>query len=277
MTPGFDPDSVANRLSPAGRAALNELVETYRLRLLESVHQASPEGDITVSDLLHHSVRNRHSDIEFDRRYAAEDVYRFRRDQRVLWAAALVSLALGMFVVMIGFAGYLGWDLDQVSGPVAAGIGAAGVITSYGTVLIAITNRMRLRRRLRDLEYRSAVNYRFYPPSETDDDTADPKWQAFARAGLFMAGWREVEAALYRLGRDRLGTDLSSHMALSSIVLALTKEGALSENSAQEARWAVDLRNRLAHGDGTETVSERDIDRLARLAEALRAAAEHTS
>lgn len=278
MTQNFEPGKIVNRLSPAARETLNELVESYRLRLLQSVDQAAPDGEVSASDLLRNAVQMESHDIELEQvRHAAEDAYRARRDQVFLFASAFVSLILALLVGMIGLGRFIGWDLDSLTGPVAAAVAASGIVAAYATLLIALTNRMRLRRRMRDLEYRQAMHYNWATPAVHLDSNTEATSQKYARAGLFMAGWREVEESLYRLGRDILGTDPSKHMALSTIVIALTKQGVLAESAAREAQWAVDVRNRLVHGDGMLAVSESDVQRLARLANTLGAIAEHSS
>lgn len=278
MTQSFEPAQIVQRLTPAAKEALEELVEAYRLRLLESVNDAAPEGDVSASELLRHTVQGWSVGLDLEQlQYATERAHRARRNQVLLLTSALVSLMLGVLVSMVGLAPLFGWEPRRISGAIAVSVGGAGILAGYATLLIAINNRMRLRRRARELEYRQAVNYRPGRMGQNMDDNDEPEFHKFARTGLFMTGWREVEESLYRLGRDHLGTDPNRRMTLSSIVLALTKSGVLAESAAQEARWAVDLRNRLVHGDGTHTVSERDLERLARLTDALAANSEHTN
>lgn len=253
MSDTRDIRSVALRLTPAAREALEEVVGAYRERLLEQVELDHPDGDITGIDLLR-SVYAEPSPADAAR-LAAElanidgaIVYREYVQRRatafgILLVSAAIAFAAAAAILPMLFPAFGVFNLAIV------GVALAG---SVALITFAVLNNLRAERSVRMArEERRLVEYqgltRQLPPSDrvgTKDGSS-----SFGAAAEFLDGWNEIERLLMRLAEYTLDTLPGKRLSFSTALKQVNYLNILTDYEVQQVRDLLTIRNDLVHGE----------------------------
>lgn len=250
-TPGIR--SVVSRLSPAARVALEEVVDTYRTRLLDQVELDHPDEDITGIDLLR-SVYAEPSAVDAAR-LAAE---LSNIDQAIAYREYLQRRATVRGIFLVGGATAFAaaaailptlFPALGVLNIAVVGVALAGAVA---LATIAVLNNARAEQSVRIArEERSLVEYegltRRLPPSdrvETKDGTS-----SFGAAAEFLEGWNEIERLLTLLAEYTLDNPPGKRLSFSTALKQVSYLEKLSDYEVKQVRELLTIRNDLVHGE----------------------------
>lgn len=229
-----------NKLTPAARQALDELVSDYRSQLLLGARDSAARlGDLR--ELSVHDIMAGFGRVQ-SRLTGASATAVERLLSTYLWGGALVGLG-GLLTYMIRELLANRNFVDQL--PLVASIaGFAMAALSYTYLRMRRSRAMRLAIRRSDY---------FESPDAL---------------GAFIARWRELELAIRRIASEKLGESAAA-APISTLIESLAERGIVTLEDSVKLRGLASLRNQIVHGGQQiplEAVSSamRDVERVAR-------------
>lgn len=227
-----------DKLTPAAKHALDELVEDYRAELLlragDSASRLGELREISVHDIVS-AVGSRQRQLFGIVRSPLERILR-------------IYTLIGALVGAVAFLWFLIEEvavLSQVGSRLSLMAAAMGFIMAVVSYVL-----LRVRRQP------------FYMARREMDEERPREYH-----GLFLAQWSEVEMALRRMAAVRLGESASGGPILR-LIERLGNEGVLSPDDHRQLQRILQLRNALAHGRPAAT-DQRQFIEVSREAERL--------
>lgn len=217
-----------DKLTPAARQALDELVSDYRAQLLlragDSASRLGELREISVHDIVAAVGRQQRQLFGMPRSPM----------ERLLTMYAVVFALIGGGA-FIWFLAQQILTLREFGSQVSLMVAAMGFSVAVGSYLLL---RARQRRFYLDLRGSDEERLRDYH-------------------GMYLAQWSEIEVALRKVAAVQLG-ESAAGVPISRLIEHLAKEGRLSDGERVQLLQFLELRNALAHGRSTGT-HEREI------------------
>ncbi len=210
-----------DKLTPAARQALEELVTEYRDRLLlgarESASRLGELREISVHDIMTSFGRGELRWRPFSR--AIDQATRL-----YVWSG--LAVAAGALLFLVGREAASGKSLEQnwplLSALVGMGVAAFGYIAN-----LLLSRRLPAR------------------PFGSEFDARPP----FEYVGRYLALWRDLELALRDTAASQLG-ESAANAPMSILLEVLDSKGVLSDRESDRLRELLALRNSVVHGRG---------------------------
>ena len=240
------------RLTPAAREALEELVSTYRARLIAQAALDHRDGPISALELMR-SVYSEPSPEDTQRvvvelaQIERENAQRSRRAFRSTVITSISLLVIGSFGALATF---LPFNIMLDTLPLtaeAAVIGGMAVTVAAGLISLSL-QRSRDSRRASERALRELSSYFTQELPSVRAGESDQATSVFEVNMRFLEQWQQVEEKLNLLAEQEIALAAGHRISFGTILRQLSQQRTLAPHEADLIRKMLTVRNGLVHG-----------------------------